>query len=76
MRCVGVAVVMAVAVTATADAAAAGKQRAAALAKRAASARTPPGYEFCGWKDLQSHRGVKERDDSLTGAFSSCSPTV
>jgi hypothetical protein len=30
---------------------------------------TPPGYEFCGWKDLQNHRWVMEWDDSLTGAF-------
>jgi hypothetical protein len=30
---------------------------------------TPPGYAFCGWKDLQNHRWVMEWDDSLTGAL-------
>jgi hypothetical protein len=30
---------------------------------------TPPGHEFCGWKDLQNHRWVMDWDDSLTGAF-------
>ena len=30
---------------------------------------TPPGYEFCGWKDLGAHAWVMEWDDSLTGAF-------
>jgi hypothetical protein len=29
---------------------------------------TPPGYEFCGWKDFQNHRWTMEWDDSLTGA--------
>jgi hypothetical protein len=30
---------------------------------------TPPGYEFCGWKDFENHEWVMEWDDSLTGAF-------
>ena len=30
---------------------------------------TPPGYEFCGWKDLGSHRWVMAWNDSLQGAF-------